>query len=100
MSNPETELRALWAEKGIPAERQDEILAEIAAAARPGARVGPFVIPLPRLTCRKCGRVNPAVYLAPVAFAGDPEGTCICFDCTDALGWLDRDGNLKPGIEL
>lgn len=53
MNNPETELRALWTEKGTPAERQDEILAEIAAAARPGAR-----------------------------------------------GWLDRDGNLKPGINL
>lgn len=100
MSNPETLLRALWTEKGVPIERQDRILAAIATAARTGARSGPFTIPLPRLTCRKCGRINPIVCLAPVALAGDREGTCICLDCADARGWLDRDGNLKTGIEL
>lgn len=81
MNSPENELRALWTEKGIPAERQDESLAENVAAACPGACVGPSVIPLPRLTRRKCSIINPAVYLTPVAFVGDPEGTCICLDC-------------------
>ena len=52
--------------------------------------------PLPHLTCRKCGRSNPAVYLAPVVVAG----TCICLDCAAARGWLDIAGNLKPGVEL
>ena len=56
--------------------------------------------PLPVLTCRKCGSVNPMVMLAPVILPGDPVGTCICMDCAQARGWLDRDGNLKPGITL
>ena len=53
---------------------------------------------LPRLTCRKCGRSNPRVYLAPVVV--EDTGTCICMDCAAARGWLDRSGNLKPGIAL
>ncbi|WP_299846365.1 hypothetical protein [uncultured Paracoccus sp.] len=59
---------------------------------------GPIL--LPRLTCRKCGSVNPIVYLAPVILPGDPSGSCICLDCADARGWLDPTGNLKPGITL
>ncbi|MGN7869998.1 hypothetical protein [Paracoccus sp. 22332] len=54
--------------------------------------------PLPALTCRKCGRSNPRVYLAPVVVEG--TGTCICMDCAAARGWLDRNGNLKSGIAL
>ncbi len=54
--------------------------------------------PLPQLTCRKCGKSNPVVYLAPVVVDG--SGTCICFACADARGWLDRSGNLKEGITL
>lgn len=54
--------------------------------------------PLPNLSCRKCGRTNPVVYLAPVMVEG--AGTCICMDCADARGWLDVAGNLKLGIEL
>lgn len=53
---------------------------------------------LPRLVCRKCGRTNPPVYFAPVTREG--EGSCICFDCADARQWLDRDGTLRPDIEL
>lgn len=53
---------------------------------------------LPRLSCRKCGRTNPMAYLAPVVI--EAEGTCICQDCAEARQWLDRDGNLRPGIEL
>lgn len=52
------------------------------------------------LICRKCGSANPPVYLAPVLVPGDLAGTCICFNCANARGWLDRDGNLKPGIKL
>jgi len=41
----EDTLRSLWNEEGVPKERQDEILADIAAKAKPGAFVGPFRIP-------------------------------------------------------
>lgn len=43
--DPETKLRALWTEQGVPKERQDALIAEIEALAAPGAQVGPFVIP-------------------------------------------------------
>lgn len=42
--DPESELRARWTAQGVPKDRQDAILAEVAAAAQPGAKVGPFVI--------------------------------------------------------
>ena len=45
MTDPETELRKIWTEQGVPEERQNEILAEVRATAQPGARVGPFTIP-------------------------------------------------------
>lgn len=54
--------------------------------------------PLPPLACRKCGSVNPMVFLAPVILPG--FGSCICMDCARERGWLDADGNLKPGITL
>ena len=54
--------------------------------------------PLPRLTCRKCAKSNPAVYFAPVSVDG--IGTCICFVCPEARGWLDRAGDLKEGVCL
>jgi hypothetical protein len=57
---------------------------------------GPY--PLPDLSCRKCGRINPWVYFAPLVVEG--TGTCICIDCAEAGGWLDAAGNLKPGIVL
>ena len=53
---------------------------------------------LPRLFCRKCSVENPLIYFAPVSV--DATGTCICFDCAKAQGWLDSDGNLRPGIKL
>ena len=40
----ELTLRALWDENDIPLEKQDEILADIDAKARPGAMVGPWMI--------------------------------------------------------
>lgn len=52
--------------------------------------------PLPRLSCRNCGRPNPWIYLALAVIEG--TGTCISMDCARARGWLDRSGNLKPGI--
>jgi hypothetical protein len=53
---------------------------------------------LPELPCRKCGRLNPCVYLSPVVLAG--SGTCICMDSAEAPVWLDEARNLKPGITL
>lgn len=41
----ERELRKLWTENGIPQDRQDELIAQIAAKAAPGAQVGPFAVP-------------------------------------------------------
>lgn len=53
---------------------------------------------LPQLECRKCEAINPMVYLAPVVVDG--AGSCICLDCADARGWVDRDGNLCEGVKL
>lgn len=44
-ADPETELRAIWDAKGVSKARQDELIADCAAKAQPGAMVGPFVIP-------------------------------------------------------
>lgn len=52
-----------------------------------------------KITCRKCATVNPMVYLAVVVI-NDTESTCVCFDCANAKGFLDRDGNIKEGYEL
>ncbi len=43
--DPEKKLRDLWTRKGVPKERQDEMIAETTAKAQPGAQVGPFTIP-------------------------------------------------------
>jgi hypothetical protein len=43
----EDRLRQLWDAKGVPRERQDEIIADITAKAQPGAWIGPFRIPPP-----------------------------------------------------
>lgn len=42
VSREERALRDLWTEKGVPPEKQDELIANIAAKAAPGAEVGPF----------------------------------------------------------
>jgi len=41
----ETAARKLWTEQGVPQAKQDEIIADIAAKAKPGAMVGAFQIP-------------------------------------------------------
>ncbi len=41
----ETAARKLWTEQGVPQAKQDEIITDIAAKAKPGAVVGPFQIP-------------------------------------------------------
>lgn len=55
-------------------------------------------VSLPQMECRKCGAANPLVYLAPVVI--DTVGSCICMDCAQARGWLDRDGALRPDVTL
>lgn len=42
--DPETDLRAMWSEQGVPKERQDELIRQIGAKAAPGAKVGPFEV--------------------------------------------------------
>ncbi len=44
--DPETRLRRLWTDMGVPRARQEAMLAEVTAKAQPGARVGPFVLRL------------------------------------------------------
>jgi hypothetical protein len=45
VTDAEKALRELWTRKGVPEAQQDEILADIAAKAQPGARIGPLTIP-------------------------------------------------------
>jgi len=63
---------------------------------RPALTGLPSVLPV--FECRKCGAANPMVYFAPVVI--DAVGTCICFDCAESRLWLDRNGDLRHGIEL
>lgn len=42
--DPAAELRTLWDTQGVPKERQDALIAQIAGKATPGAKVGPFEI--------------------------------------------------------
>jgi hypothetical protein len=44
-SELEAKLRELWTAKGVRPERQEELLADVAAKAQHGASVGPFRIP-------------------------------------------------------
>lgn len=53
MIEAERELRAMWAARGIPPERIEQMIADIAVQAAPGAHVGPFVIPSRRRLARK-----------------------------------------------
>lgn len=45
IAREERALRDLWTEKGVPQEKQDELIAGIATKAAPGAEVGPFRVP-------------------------------------------------------
>lgn len=40
----EKELREAWTKKGIPKEKQDEIIREIEEKSKPGTKIGPFTI--------------------------------------------------------
>ena len=42
----EAKLRASWDAEGVPVEQQNEMLAEITRKAQPGARIGPFLLPI------------------------------------------------------
>ena len=56
---------------------------------------------LPRMTCRKCQKVNPWVYYEPVVIPGDTAGTCICFDCAVSRQWVDpQSGKIRPGYQI
>lgn len=44
-ADPAAELRALWDKQGVPKEKQDALIAQIADKAAPGAKVGPFEVP-------------------------------------------------------
>ncbi len=42
--DPETELRRLWTQQGIPTEQQNRMVEQIKTKAQPGQHVGPFII--------------------------------------------------------
>lgn len=44
MSDAEKRLREIWTAKGVPTQRQDELLQQITDAGKVGAYVGPFRI--------------------------------------------------------
>jgi hypothetical protein len=44
MDQAEKELRELWTRQGVPQERQDEIIRDIEEKAKPGAKIGPFIL--------------------------------------------------------
>lgn len=41
---PESELRDMWRKTGVPKDRQDELIRQIADKAKSGAKVGPFTV--------------------------------------------------------
>lgn len=45
--DPETELRRLWTQQGIPIEQQNRMIEQIKAKAQPGTPIGPFVLGAP-----------------------------------------------------
>ncbi len=45
MDDAERQARELWTQQGVDPATQDQILADLAAKAQPGAWVGPFQIP-------------------------------------------------------
>lgn len=51
---------------------------------------------LPSLLCRKCGKVSPWVYYAPIT----ENNTCICLNCAEERGWVDEFGKLRDGVTL
>lgn len=53
----------------------------------------------PHMTCRKCQKVNPIVFFAPVNVTPQPA-TCVCFDCAKDRGWLTSDGDLRSDVTL
>jgi hypothetical protein len=54
MEAAERELRDLWTAKGVSEERQNELIADVTVKAQPGAKVGPFTIGEPMVTCPQC----------------------------------------------
>lgn len=55
----EAELRAIWNYRGVPQEKQNELIAAITAKAQPGAAVGPFIVPAIKY-CIEASTSNPA----------------------------------------
>lgn len=53
----------------------------------------------PRMTCRKCDRLNPWVFFAPVNI-DHKRASCICLGCAIANGWATPQGDLKQGVTL
>jgi len=71
--DPETKLREYWTAQGIPPTRQEELIAEIAAKAQPGAKVGPFTIPVDFEAMKESLKAGVQVVTAPNLFPTPPD---------------------------
>lgn len=70
---PETKLREHWTAQGISPARQEELIAEIAAKAQPGTKVGPFTIPGDFEAMRESLKAGIKVIAAPSLFPTPPD---------------------------
>nr|WP_181377296.1 hypothetical protein [Ochrobactrum sp. LM19] len=44
MTDAENQLRALWTARGVPAEKQDALIAAVKSRATAGTRIGPWTL--------------------------------------------------------
>ena len=51
------------------------------------------------MSCRKCNKKNPIVFLAPVIESKN-KATCVCSSCARDRRWIDESGKIVNGVEL
>ena len=49
--------------------------------------------------CTRCEKINPFAFYAPHAI-DDSESICVCSDCAESIGAIDKDGQIKEGLTL
>ncbi len=83
----EQRARKPWTAKGVPQERQEAMLADITAKARPGAPVGPFRIPHEKL-----GRFLVTSPEPSMSFTGSEAYQILDRDTRGIIAVIYRDG--------
>lgn len=86
--DPDAELRKIWTDKGVSEARQNEMIAEIEAKARPGAMVGPFRV------AEAIGRITAALDNTPAGPQTVLPGAEKASDAT--MAQRRADAPLKP----